>query len=86
MRPTSSRYRCDNKLKVYSGSPVNSGFYERNLNKAKNLYSNRTTPMKKTEKTTFKYYFATKKEKLNFKQMIKMINNYLNDYERLKKI
>ena len=40
MRIGYTKYNCEEKLNIYSGSPVNSGFYDRNLNKAKYLYIN----------------------------------------------
>ena len=82
MRSASLKYRCDEKLRIYSGSPVDLGFYKRNLNKARYLYQCRSTPKKKKIKSTLIDYIRKKKDNFNFKQMM---DSYLNDYERLKK-
>ena len=75
-RPSSSKYRCDEKLKIYSGAPVDKGFYKRNLKKAKPLYMNsyvNNTPSK---------YFEKKNEDKAFNQML---DSYYKDYNKLNK-
>ena len=66
--------RLDQKINVYSGAPVNKGFYERNLQKAKTIYMNKCA---KTPKKFFR-----RKEDRAFNQLI---NNYYNDYNKFQK-
>ena len=67
-------YKSNEKLKVYSGAPINKGFYERNLTKAHNLYVKKDwhPPGPKMMKKTHKKSFNQK------------IDNYMNDYKLLK--
>ena len=63
------------KINVYSSAPVNRGFYERNLMKAKTIYmDNCCESMKKHYK---------KKEDRKFNQLL---NTYYQDYKRIHKI
>ena len=64
--------RTKNKLNIYSGAPVDKGFYERNLNKAKTVYltDNYQNPKK----------YLRKREEKAFN---KVLNNYFNDYKKL---
>ena len=67
-------YTLYDKVKVYSGAPVNKGFYDRNLNRANKLYIKdnwkppKPKPIKKVTKNTFS----------------QKVNNYMNDYKILK--
>lgn len=74
-RLSSSKYRCDEKLKIYSGAPVNRGFYQRNLKQAKTLYMGDylSTPSK---------YFERKNEDKAFNQIL---DNYYKDYNKISK-
>ena len=71
----SIHYKSTDKLKVYSGGPVNKGFYNRNLNKAHNLYikDNWKPPKPFVIKKSKNYTFGQK------------VDNYMNDYKLLKK-
>jgi len=68
------KYKVDEKLKIYSGAPVNKGFYNRNLNKAHKLYidDNWQPPRPKKVKNL-------KNEKFS-----NQLDNYMNDYKILK--
>ena len=68
------KYRLNPKINVYSGAPVNKGFYERNLQKAKTIYMNKCC---KTPKKFFR-----RREDRAFNQLI---NNYYEDYNKFKK-
>ena len=68
------KYRLNQKLNVYTGAPVNKGFYERNLQKAKTIYMNKCC---KTPKKFFR-----RKEDRAFNQLI---NNYYYDYNKFQK-
>ena len=68
------KYRINQKLNVYSRAPVNKGFYERNLQKAKTIYINKCC---KTPKKFFR-----RKEDRAFNQLI---NDYYNDYNKFQK-
>ena len=72
--PKFPKNKSKDKLKVYSGAPINKGFYERNLNTAKPLYMNKYANIAK------KYY--RKKEDREFKQLL---NTYYNDFNKFKK-
>lgn len=67
-------YTLYDKVKVYSGAPVNKGFYNRNLNKANKLYIKdnwrppKPKPIKKITKITFN----------------QKIHNYMDEYKILK--
>ena len=67
-------YTLYDKVKVYSGAPVNKGFYDRNLNRANKLYikDNWQPPKPKPIKNITKNTFSQK------------VNNYMNDYKILK--
>ena len=67
-------YTLYDKVKVYSGAPVNKGFYDRNLSRANKLYikDNWKPPKPKPIKKVTKNTFAQK------------VNNYMNDYKILK--
>ena len=71
----SLHYKSTDKLNVYSGAPVNKGFYNRNLNKAHYLYikDNWEPPKPFIVKKPKKHTFAQK------------VDNYMNDYKLLKK-
>ena len=73
MKKTS--YTLYDKVKVYSGAPVNKGFYDRNLNRANKLYikDNWKPPKPKNVKEITKKTFSQK------------VSNYLNEYKILKK-
>ena len=62
------------KLKVYTGAPVNRGFYQRNLNKARPLYMNKCTDIAKK--------FYRRKEDRAFNQLL---NTYYDDFNKIKK-
>ncbi len=67
-------YKFEEKLKIYSGAPVNKGFYNRNLNKAQKLYTkDNWKPPKPVNIKKFK------NETFNQK-----IDNYIHDFEILK--
>ena len=68
------KYKLNQKLNVYTGAPVNKGFYERNLQKAKTIYMNKCC---KTPKKFFR-----RKEDRAFNQLI---NNYYYDYNKFQK-
>ena len=63
-----------NKNTIYTGGPVNKGFYERNLLKAKPIYLNNCCK-------TPKKFFRRKQDKA-FNQLI---NNYFEDYNKFQK-
>ena len=68
------KYKADEKLKIYTGAPVNKGFYNRNLNKAHKLYiDDNWQPPKPKQVKKFK------NEKFSNK-----LDNYMNDYKMLK--
>ena len=62
------------KRSIYTGGPVNKGFYERNLLKAKPVYLGKCC---KTPK-----YFYRRKQDRAFNQLI---NNYFEDYNKFQK-
>ena len=68
----SYKYQCDNKLKIYSESPINTSQYYRKINNAKPRYLN-------------DYYKAPryngKREDKNFNGIL---NKYYNDYNKIK--
>ena len=50
MKPKGYRtYKPKEQLNIYSGAPVNQGFYERNLKKAKKLYMDQYDRLKQPE-------------------------------------
>ena len=67
------RYKCDEKLNVYSGAPVNRGFYERNLKKAKPIYL-AGCPLSPRQ------YYRKKKDR----EFNKILNNYYDDFNKFK--
>ena len=67
------RYKCDEKLNVYSGAPVNRGFYERNLKKARPIYLANCLKCPK--------YYSRKKKDREFNQVL---NNYYDDFIKFK--
>ena len=68
------KYKVDEKLKIYSGAPVNKGFYNRNLNKAHKLYIDDNWQPPKPRKV--------KKKKIE--KFSNQLDNYMNDYKMLK--
>ena len=74
MKTKLPHYKSNEKLKIYSGAPVNKGFYDRNLNKAHKLYiKDKWQPpkpkiIKKTKNNTF----------------IQKVDNYINDFKIIK--
>jgi hypothetical protein len=68
------KYRLTDKISVYSGAPVNRGFYERNLNKAKTIYMNNCC---KTPKL-----FYRRRQDRAFNQLL---NNYYDEYNKFQK-
>ena len=67
------RYKCDEKLNVYSGAPVNRGFYERNLNKARPIYLANCIQSPR-------YYYRKKKDR----EFNKVLSNYYDDFNKFK--
>ena len=67
-------YKPKEKIKVYSGAPVNQGFYERNLNQAKKLYM--------TEYDRLKQQIYKRKQDREFHDIL---DNYYNDYNKFVK-
>ena len=67
------RYKCDEKLNVYSGAPVNRGFYERNLNKARPIYLGNCFQSPR-------YYSRKRKDR----ELNRVLSNYYDDYNKFK--
>ena len=68
------KYKVDEKLKIYSGAPVNKGFYNRNLNKAHKLYIDDNWQPPKPKKV----------KKFKNEKFSNQLDNYMNDYKMLK--
>ena len=68
------KYKVDEKLKIYSGAPVNKGFYNRNLNKAHKLYIDDNWQPPKPRKV----------KKFKNEKFSNQLDNYMNDYKMLK--
>ena len=68
------KYKVDEKLKIYSGAPVNKGFYNRNLNKAHKLYIDDNWEPPKPKKV----------KKIRNEKFSNQLDNYMYDYKMLK--
>ena len=68
------KFRLNEKMTVYSGAPVNKGFYQRNLNKARTIYMNNYC------KTPKKFYRRRQDKAFN-----QLLNNYYEDYNKFQK-
>ena len=68
------KYKVDEKLKIYSGAPVNKGFYNRNLNKAHKLYIDDNWEPPKPKKV----------KKIRNEKFSIQLDNYMYDYKMLK--
>ena len=70
-----TKYRCDQKLKIYDPNDRSlSGLYNRNLKQAKPLY------IKSSYNPPGTYNIGKKNKKMN-----EILNNYMKDYQKLKK-
>lgn len=75
MKPKGYRtYKPKEQLNIYSGAPVNQGFYERNLKKAKKLYIDQYDRLKQQ--------IYKRKQDREFHDIL---NNYYDDYEKFTK-